>query len=179
MTQQLPRAQVMANKIENGSEPQGRPPIRLLIFVLLLGTFLSWWGARDHRQLFGELPRQPVAAAVLPVPASIQIDDAMVARGFQIEERQCAGCHDMYARSTGPSYQEIVAFYRHQSPHQGGEPELSSRLASAIAHPQPGWGNFAPGPSESALSLDERIVVASWILSGVDQKKSAREGTGK
>src|SRR5216684_8998993 len=103
----------MANDI--GREHQSRPPVRLLASVLLLGTLLAWWGTRDHRRLFGDLPRKPVAAAALSVPTNLQIESSTVARGYQIDQRQCAGCHEMFTRSTGPSYQEIVTFYLHQS----------------------------------------------------------------
>jgi len=167
----------MANEFHNGSETPGRPPLRLLGFVLLLGTLLAWWGTRDHRRLFGESPRKPVGATALFLPPNIQL--GMVNRGSQIEQRQCAGCHDMFTRSTGPSYQEVVTFYEHHSSDPGGAPDLLSRLSYAIAHPQPGWGNFAPGPPQVGLSLDDRTAVASWMLSGLAQGTSAREGIGK
>jgi cytochrome c551/c552 len=173
----------MANNVHNGSETPGRPPLRLLGFVVLLGALLAWWGTRDRRHLFGESPRKPVGETALCLPPNIQI--GMVARGSQIERRQCAGCHDMFTRSSGPSYQEIVTFYEHHSSNPGGAPDLLSRLSSAIAHPQPGWGNFAPGPPEEGLSLDDRTAVASWMLSGLAQRSgltqrtSAREGIGK
>jgi hypothetical protein len=48
-----------------------------------------------------------------------------------------------------------------------------------VTHPQPGWGNFAPGPLESDLSLGDRIAVADWILSNFQQGKVASEGAGK
>jgi cytochrome c551/c552 len=167
----------MANKVQNGAETPGRPPLRLLGFVLLLGTLLAWWGTRDQRQLFGESPRKPVGEAALCLPPNIQL--GMVARGSQIEQQQCAGCHDMLTRSTGPSYQEVVTFYEHHSSDPGGAPDLLSRLSSAIAHPRPGWGNFAPGPAQVGLSLADRTAVATWMLSSLAQRTSAREGLGK
>src|ERR1700681_1552541 len=112
-SQLLPRPYNMANKVQNGSEPLARPPIRLLVFVLLLGTLLAWWGTRDRRRLFGESPRKPVGANSLCLPPNLQ--PGLVARGSRIEQRQCAGCHDMHTRSTGPSYQEVVTFYEHHS----------------------------------------------------------------
>jgi cytochrome c551/c552 len=167
----------MANN--NGSEHQSRPPIRLLGSVLLLGTLLAWWGTRDHRRLFGESPREPVAAGGLLLQQVTPEKSALLDRGFQISERQCAGCHEMATRSSAPSYQEIVTFYRSGSSTSAGNPELPSRLVSAVTHPQPGWGNFAPGPSESGLSLDDRIAVASWMLNSFDRDKNAGEGMGK
>ena len=90
------------------------------------------------------------------IPPNTQNESASVARGFQIEQRQCAGCHEMSTRSTGPSYQEVVTFYLHHSADPDEKSDLLTRLSSAVAHPQPGWGNFAPGPAESGLSLEDR-----------------------
>src|SRR5712692_1237836 len=98
---------------------------------------------------------------------AVQICD--LDRGSEISTRQCAGCHEMATRTSAPSYQEIVSFYRHEVPISAGSPDLRSRLASAVTHPRPGWGNFAPGPLESELSLDDRIALATWILKGVSK----------
>jgi len=169
----------MAN--DNGSEHQApsRPPIRLLGSVLLVGTLLAWWGTRDHRRRFGESVREPVAAAGTVLPQATQEESALLDRGFQISERQCAGCHEIATRSSAPSYQEIVTFYRREFPTSAGNPDLRSRLASAVTHPRPGWGNFEPGPSESGLSLDDRIALASWLLNSFDRDKNAGKGMGK
>jgi cytochrome c551/c552 len=167
----------MANNL--GSEHQSRPPIRLLGSVLLLGTLLAWWGTRDHRRLFGESLREPVAAGGMVLPQVTQEGSALLDRGSRISQRQCAGCHEMATRSSAPSYREIVTFYRRGSPTSAGNPDLRSRLASAVTHPRPGWGNFAPGPSESGLSLDDRIALASWILNRFDRDKNAGQGVGK
>jgi hypothetical protein len=85
----------------------------------------------------------------------------------------------MFTRSSAPSYQEIVTFYRREFPASTGNPDFRSRLALAVTHPRPGWGNFAPGPLESALSLDDRIAVEGWILSNFQQERDASEGAGK
>ena len=167
----------MANNL--GSEHQSRPPIRLLASVLLLGRLLAWWGTRDHRRLFGESLREPVAAGGIVLPQVTQEESALLDRGSQISQRQCAGCHEMATRSSAPSYREIVSFYRREFPMSAGKPDLRSRLASAVTHPRPGWGNFAPGPSESGLSLDDRIALASWILNRFDRDKNAGQGVGK
>jgi cytochrome c551/c552 len=167
----------MAN--DNGSEHPSRPPIRLLGSVLLLGTLLAWWGTRDQRRLFGESPRAPIASGGVLLPQVTPEDSALRDRGFQISQRQCAGCHEMATRSSAPSYQEIVTFYRRGSSTSAGNSDLRSRLASAVTHPQPGWGNFAPGPAEPGLSLDDRIAVASWMLNSFDRDKNAGEGMGK
>jgi cytochrome c551/c552 len=164
----------MVNEIKDRSETHERAPIRLVGFVLLLGTLLAFWGTRDDRHLFGEPSRKPVGvAAELCLPAKIQT--GMLDRGSRIEQVQCAGCHDMFTRSTGPSYQEIVTFYRHRSSDRGGAPDLLSRLSAAVAHPQPGWRNFAPAPGQEGLSLEDRVAVASWML-GSFEKTSASEG---
>src|SRR6266478_6548546 len=160
----------MANRVKDGSGTVERAPIRLLGFVLLLGTLLAWWGTRDDRHLFGESPRQPVGAPELCLPPNIEI--GMVARGSQIEQRHCAGCHEMFTRSTGPSYQEIVTFYLHQSAGRDEKSDLPTRLSSAVAHPQPGWGNFAPGPTQLDLSPDDRVAIASWLLSSFSREKN-------
>src|ERR1700675_3704820 len=165
------RKALMANNI--GSAHQSRPPIRLLISVLLLGTLLAWWGTRDHRRLFGESPREPVAAGGVVLPQATQEESALQDRGSQISQRQWAGCHEKGTRSSAPSYQEIATFYRRRFPTSAGNPNLRFRLASAVTHPQPGWGNFAPGPPESGLSLDDRIALASWILNIFDRDKNA------
>src|ERR1700756_3965259 len=98
----------MANRVGSERQPPSRAPIRLVGSVLLLGTLLAWWGTRDHRRLFGDLPRRPVAAAVLSIPPNIQVDGAAVARGASIQTLQCAGCHEIATRSSAPSYREIV-----------------------------------------------------------------------
>jgi cytochrome c551/c552 len=167
----------MANNI--GSDHQSRPPIRLLISVLLLGTLLAWWGTRDHRSLFGESLREPVAAANTALPEATPEESVLLDRGSQISQRQCAGCHESATRSSAPSYQEIVAFYRRGFSTSAGNWDLRARLASAVTHPQPGWGNFEPGPPESGLSLDDRIALASWILNSSDQNKNAGQGAGQ
>jgi cytochrome c551/c552 len=159
----------MANNVGSEHQSRSRPPISVLVGVLLLGTLLAWWGTRDHRTLFGESLREPVAAAGVGLPQTTREESALLNRGSQISERQCAGCHEMFTRSSAPSYQEIVNFYRREIPASAGNPDLQSRLASAVTHPRPGWGNFAPGPSESDLSLDDRIAVAGWILSNFKQ----------
>jgi cytochrome c551/c552 len=170
---------LMANRVGSEHQSPSRAPIRLAGSVLLLGTLLAWWGTRDHRRLFGDLPRRPVAAAVLSIPPNIQIEGAAVARGLEIEHRQCAGCHEMATRSSAPSYQEIVAFYLHRSADRNEKSDLLTRLSSAVGHPQPGWGNFAPGPAESDLSPEDRVAVASWILSNFEPEKSATKGVAK
>src|SRR5260370_4319824 len=162
-----------------GREHQPRPPILLLSFLLLLGTLFAWWGTRDYRRLFGESLGETVAAAAMALPQFTQEESALPDRGSQISQRQCAGCHERTTRSSAPSYQEIVTFYRRGSPAAAGNPDLRSRLAWAVSHPRPGWGNFAPGPSESGLSLDDRIALASWILNSFDGDKNPGEGVGK
>ena len=169
----------MANRIGSEQQSPSRPPIGLVGSVLLLGTLLAWWGTRDHRRLFGESLREPVAAASVVLPQVAQDESALLNRGSQISQRQCAGCHEMFTRSSAPSYQEIVTFYRRGIPASAGNPDLRSRLATAVPHPRPGWGNFAPGPLESDLSPDDRIAVAVWILSNFQQENNASEGAGK
>ena len=167
----------MANNVD--SEHQSRPLIGLLTSVLLLGTLLAWWGTRDHRQLFGESLRQPVTAASVVVPEVTQEESGLVDRGYEISLRQCAGCHEMTTRSNAPSYQEIVTFYRRGFASAAGDPRLRSRLASAVTHPWPGWGNFAPGPAEPGLSLEDRTAVASWMLNSFDREKNADRAAGQ
>jgi cytochrome c551/c552 len=167
----------MANNI--GREHQSRPPILLLASVLLLGTLLSWWGTRDHRRLFGESLREPVVAGSTVLAQATPEESALLDRGSQISQRQCAGCHEKATPSSAPSYREIVTFYRREFPASADNQDLRSRLTSAVTHPQPGWGNFAPGPSESGLSLDDRIALANWILNSFDRDKNAGEGMGK
>jgi cytochrome c551/c552 len=168
----------MANRVRSEHQLPSRPPIPLLASVLLLGTLLAWWGTRDHRRLFGDSPRKPVAAAALSVPTNIGIESTTVARGYQIDQRQCAGCHEMFTRSTGPSYQEIVTFYLHDSTDRNEKSDLLTQLSSAVAHPQPGWGNFAPGP-QARLSPEDRIAAASWLLSSFGQETYSTKGAGK
>jgi len=167
----------MANNVE--SEHRSRPLIGLLTSVLLLGTLLAWWGTRDHRRLFGESAREPIATGGMVLPPVMQEDSALPDRGYQISQRQCAGCHEMTTRSSAPSYQQIVTFYRREFPTAAGDSDLRPRLASAVTHPQPGWGNFAPGPPESGLSPNDRIALASWMLNSFVQARNVGEGAGK
>jgi cytochrome c551/c552 len=167
----------MANNVD--SEHRSRPLMGLLISVLLLGTLLAWWGTRDHRQLFGESLRQPVTAVSVVVPEVTQEEGALVDRGYEISRRQCAGCHEMTTRSSAPSFREIVTFYRRGFAGTAGDPGLRSRLASAVTHPWPGWGNFAPGPAEPGLSLEDRTALASWMLNSFDREKNVDKGAGQ
>jgi cytochrome c551/c552 len=169
----------MANRAGGEHHSRSRQLTLLLGSVLLLGTLLAWWGTRGHRRLFGEPLREPVAAGDTVLPRVTPEESALLDRGFQISQRQCAGCHKLATRSSGPSYKEIVTFYRREFPTSAGNPDLRSRLAAAVTHPRPGWGNFAPGPSESELSLDDRIALASWVLNSVDRDKKPGEGVGK
>lgn len=164
----------MANSIGNDHPPGSRPPVRLVGSVLLLGTLLSWWGTRDYRHLFGEPPRMPFLAAAPDATQNTLGGSERLARGSEIAQHNCAGCHELAARSTGPSYQQIVAFYRRHS-----DADLVSRLAAAAAHPRPGWTNFAPGPPERGLTPEARAAVASWILNELSQKGEASEGAGR
>jgi cytochrome c551/c552 len=167
----------MANNVD--SEHRSRPLMGLLISVLLLGTLLAWWGTRDHRQLFGESLRQPVTAVSVVVPEVTQEESALVDRGYEISRRQCGGCHEMTTRSSAPSFREIVTFYRRGFAGTAGDPGLRSRLASAVTHPWPGWGNFAPGPAEPGLSLEDRTALASWMLNSFDREKNVDKGAGQ
>jgi cytochrome c551/c552 len=167
----------MANNFENPNQP--RPPILFVSCLLLVGTLFAWWGTRDYRRLFAESLREPVAAAGAVLPQFTAQDGAVLDRGSQISTRQCAGCHEMATRSSAPSYREIVTFYRRGLPTAIVDPDLRSRLASAVNHPQPGWGNFAPGPAETGLSVEDRIAVASWILNSFGRDTKPGEGSGK
>ena len=169
----------MANRVGGEHHSRSRQLTLLVGSVLLLGTLLAWWGTRGHRRLFGEPLREPVAAGSTVLPGVTPEESALLDRGSQISQRQCAGCHEMATRSSGPSYREIVSFYRREFPTSAGNSNLRSRLASAVTHPRQGWGNFAPGPSESELSIDDRIALASWILNSVDQDEKPGEGVGK
>lgn len=167
----------MANNFENPNQP--RPPIVLMSFLLLLGALFAWWGTRDYRRLFAEEVRKPVAAAGVVLPHSTPQAGALMDRGSQISQRRCAGCHEMTTHSSAPSYREIVTFYRRGLPTEASSPDLRSRLASAVTHPQPGWGNFAPGPAEPGLSVEDRIAVASWMMNSFDRDQTSGEGAGK
>ena len=170
---------LMGNRVGSEHPLPSRPPVRLVGSVLLVGTLLAWWGTRDHRRLFGDLPRKPVAAAAPSAPAEIQIDSAEIARGHEIDQLRCAGCHEMSTRSAGPSYQEVVAFYLNGSSDRNDKSDLLTQLSAAAAHPQPGWSNFAPGPAQPGLSPEDRIAVASWLLSSFGREKYASKGAGK
>ena len=169
----------MASRLGSEHQSPSRTPLRLLVSVLLLGALLAWWGTRDRRRLFGEARRKPVAAGEAVLPQITQDESSLLARGAQISQRQCAGCHEMAARSSGPSYKEIVNFYRREFPNSSGDSDLRARLAAAVTHPRPGWGNFAPGPLESNLSVDDRIALATWILRSFDRDKNAAKGASK
>src|SRR3981189_1049348 len=102
------RKAYMANRVGGEHHLRSRSLTLLVGSVLLLGTLLAWWGTRGHRRLFGEPRREPVAAEGTVLPQVTQEEGALLDRGFQISERQCAGCHKMATRSSGPSYKEIV-----------------------------------------------------------------------
>src|ERR1700738_5107516 len=169
----------MANRVGGEHHSRSRALTLLLGSVLLLGTLRAWWGTPGHRRLFGEPRREPVAAGGTVLPQVTQGEGALLDRGSQISQRQCAGCHEMATRSSGPGYKEIVTFYRREVSTSADGPDLRARLATAVTHPRPGWGAFAPGPPESELSLDDRIALASWILISVDRDRKPGEGVGK
>jgi cytochrome c551/c552 len=168
----------MANNVGSAPQSPSHPPFLLVVSVLLLGTLLAWWGTRDKRRSFGQSLREPVSTGSAILPLSSQEEKISQDRGSQISQMQCAGCHEMFTRSTGPSYEEIVKFYGRRSAGPNEKSNLLSRLSLAVVHPQPGWSNFAPGP-ELPLSRDDRLAVASWILSNFQQEKNASEPTGK
>lgn len=169
----------MANSIGNDHQARSRPPVRMVGSVLLLGTLLAWWGTRDSRHLFGDPPPRPMVEAAPNVLQNIRNDSAMLDRGFQIEQLECAGCHEMTSRSSGPSYRQIVTFYLSESRRSANKRDLLSEIAAGVAHPQPGWTNFAPGPPQSNIALEDRVAVASWILNEFGQRTGANEGGGK
>src|SRR6266568_7305258 len=74
----------MANRVGSEHQSPSRAPIRLVGSVLLLGTLLAWWGTRDHRRLFGESPREPVAAGGMVFPQAAPEESALLDRGSQI-----------------------------------------------------------------------------------------------
>src|SRR5712664_1727356 len=139
----------MANNTGREHQSPSRPPVHLLAYVLLLGPLLAWWGTRYHRGLFGESLLEPLAARGMVLPQATQGEGALLDRGSEISQLQCAGCHEMATRSSAPSYREIVTFYRREIrtvdrrefPDLCGNPGLVSGLASAVTHPRPGWGN--------------------------------------
>lgn len=169
----------MANRIGGEPQPPSRSPALLLVVVLLVGTWLSWWGTRDHRELSGSSLREPVAADRVTFPQITDANNELVDRGARISQRQCAGCHQTAIRSSGPSYQEIVTFYREEMSASLDGPDLNSRLSSAVTHPRPGWGNFPPGPLQSNLSPEDRVAVASWILHDLDRDSNAVQGVDR
>jgi cytochrome c551/c552 len=168
----------MANNISGMQPSPSHPPLLLVSSVVLLGTLLAWWGTRDKRRSFGESLREPVPTTGSALPPSAHEETTSQDRGSQISQLQCAGCHEMFTRSTGPSYEEIVNFYDRRSAGPNEKSELLSRISLAVVHPQPGWGNFAPGP-ELSLSSDDRLAVAGWILGNFQQAKNKSEPTGK
>src|SRR5260221_6558055 len=99
----LPKAP-MANRVGGEHHVRSRQLTLLVVSVLLLGSLLAWWGTRGHRRLFGESPREPVAAGDTILPQVTQEEGALLDRGSQISQQQCAGCHKMSTRSTGPYY---------------------------------------------------------------------------
>ena len=174
----LQKVELMANKTDSAPQSPSHPPLLLVGSVLLLGTFLAWWGTRDKRRWFGESLREPIFTVGAVLPPTTQEEKISQDRGSQISQLQCAGCHEMFIRSTGPSYEEIVKFYSRQSAGLNEKSDLLSRLSIAVVHPQPGWGNFAPGP-ELPVSANDRLAVASWILSNFQPEKNSSEPTGK
>jgi len=95
-------------------------------------------------------------------PQAAPEENALLDRGSQISQRQCAGCHERATRSSAPSYQEIATFYRRGFPTSAGNPDLRSRLASAATHPSQDGAIFHRALG-SGLSLDDRIAVATWV----------------
>jgi len=55
----------------------------------------------------------------------------------------------------------------------------SLALSSAVGHPQPGWGNFAPGPAESGLSIRRPRCRRELDSAQFEPEKSASKGIAK
>src|ERR1700688_3888800 len=72
----------MANNVGSERQSASRPPVLLLSSVLLLGTLLAWWGTRDHRRLFGESLREPVAARSTVLPQVTPAQCALLDRAL-------------------------------------------------------------------------------------------------
>ena len=151
---------------EGDQHPHDRIPtlaIGMVVGALALGTAIAWTVLHTRAQ--SELDRR---GNVLPATTFKQVDPAvaiqLVDRGGALVLAQCAGCHAPQERLAGPSWSAIADRYRSllkRDPFCGSGLAL---MASATAHPSPGWDGFGPGPENPAVSAQDRVALAAWIL---------------
>lgn len=91
------------------------------------------------------------------LPAEPDEADRMLALGARLDREQCAGCHSLWTRLAGPSYEEIFSRY------EASDDKMTKRLAFASTHNVKNWDGFPAGP-KSLLSAEERRALAYWII---------------
>lgn len=91
------------------------------------------------------------------LPADPDEADWMLKLGARLDREQCAGCHSLWTKLTGPSYEAIFSRY------EDADDKMTKRLAFASTHNVKNWDGYAAGP-KTLLSSEERRALAYWII---------------
>lgn len=147
----------------------------MIVVVALLGSGLAW-SILVH-QAASEITLRGDA---LPAGAELKIDPAvaltLVARGADLVQSQCAGCHASVGRLAGPSWTAIADRTRRQIQQEPFCGAGLALVANAVTHPTPGWDGYAAGPQQTMITDDDRVALAAWILKPGHAASSAAPG---
>ncbi|MDU9404188.1 hypothetical protein RTH46_17000 [Pseudomonas sp. zfem004] len=140
-----------------------RAALGMTIGVLALGTLISWTVIRTQATADiirrGDTPPAQITAVVDTAQAAALIDTGAV-----VIQQQCAGCHDLTQRLVAPSWTAIAERYKSVIGTQPLNADALAVLIAALAHPNPGWDGYAPGPTNIRLSEEEAAGAAAWVL---------------
>jgi cytochrome c len=98
------------------------------------------------------------ATALLASTGVAQASTVDAAAATALNQRMaCMACHAVDRRSVGPSYRDIAAR------HKGMD---VAKLAASIRAGGAGKWGPVPMPAQPALSEENALVLAAWILAG-------------
>lgn len=110
-------------------------------------------------KLFTALPaKSAVLSAALTAVIAVTIAAPAVASPQLAQSKNCASCHQMDAKSIGPSYKQIAQKYTANA-------ETVAMLAGKITKGGAGVWGPVPMPANGQVSDAEARTLASWILS--------------
>lgn len=99
-----------------------------------------------------------VAAAANLAHADMKADEVASARAL-FAGFGCANCHEVSAKSTGPSLKEMAKRYQGK--------KVANELADRIREGSMGrWGDVESHPPQGVLEPAEAKLLANWVLNG-------------
>jgi len=147
----------MANRVGSENQSPSRAPIRLSVPYFFWVRCSLGGDTRDTRRLFGDLPRRPVAAAVLSIPP---IHKSRVQRwpgDLKLTSGNARVATKWPRAPPRPVYQEIVAFYLHHSADRNEKSDLLTSTVFSSRSSPARMGQFCAGPAESGLSIETAL----------------------